>query len=570
MVPSYFVAIESIPVTNNGKLNRRALPVPENIGLRDEAYHSPETATEQIISKIWQEVLNVERVGRDDDFFRLGGHSLKAALVLTRLRKRLQIDVMLKEIFQYSVLKDFAEYIDGLDKSEVYNILPGGDRTSYPVTSEQLGIYLASAKGSTNYNITFISEITGAMDIEKVSAALNTIVRRHKALRTCFVFEDGMLVQKISDRKLDIGVVEVKNDSEKEHILEQLAQPFDLSTGPLFRCLIVKEAEKKYILGFDIHHIIFDGYSISNFIREFTQLYENQPVSELLVSYGDYALWQKEFTKSEVFKKQEAYWMSKFATQVPKLRLPVDYEVEGNPCAGDRVCLELPSDGLLRLAQETGTTLFMVLLSAYFILLQKYTGQEDIVVGVPVMGRRSNDLQALLGMFVKSIPIRCCPEISKEYRVFLEEVKEDVFEAFENQDYTFGELPGRLGLKREEQAGLFSTMFILQNIEYPKMELEGLRIENYPVYNRGAKYLIELFVNQKEEALMLELNYSAQLLKEDSVRNMLKDYKKIISCILTDSHIRIADINVVDEEELTALREDISAITDEMAMDFMF
>ncbi|MHB8061924.1 MAG: amino acid adenylation domain-containing protein [Ruminiclostridium sp.] len=570
MVPSYFVAMESIPVNNNGKLNRKALPVPENIGLRDEGYQAPETVTEQIVSKIWQEVLSVERVGRGDNFFRLGGHSLTATLVLTRLRKRLQINVMLKDIFQYSVLKDFAKYIDGLDKSEVYNIMPGGDRTSYPVTSEQLGIYLASAKGSTNYNISFISKITGAMDIEKVYAVLNTIVRRHKALRTCFVFEDGALVQKVTDIMLDIPMVEVKSEKEKKNILEHLVQPFDLSTGPLLRCLIVKEAEEKYILGFDMHHIIFDGYSISNFIREFTQLYQNKLVSELLVSYGDYALWQKDFTGSEVFKKQEAYWMGKFAVQVPKLRLPVDYESDGNPCAGDRVYLDLPSAELLKLAQETGTTLFMVLLSAYFILLQKYTGQEDIVVGVPVMGRRNNDLQVLLGMFVKSIPIRCCPEMSKEYHVFLEEVKESVFEAFENQDYTFGELPGRIGLNREEQAGLFSTMFILQNIEYPSMELEGLRIENCPVYNQGSKYPIELFVNQNEKDLMLELNYAAQLFNEDSMRDMLKDYEKIIRCILTDSHIRIADINVVDEEELTALREDISAVTDEMSMDFMF
>ncbi|MCK4261381.1 MAG: amino acid adenylation domain-containing protein, partial [Halanaerobiales bacterium] len=492
MIPSYFISLDEMPLTRNGKVDRKALPAPEgNLELGTE-YVAPRDEAEEKMSLIWSEVLSVEKVGINDNFFELGGHSLKAIQLTAKILKEFNVEMPLQEIFKTPTVKDLAQFVRKAKKTLFTAIEPVEMREYYPVSSAQKRLYALKELEGENitYNMPTVLILEGELDKEHFTNVFQKLIERHEAFRTSFEIIDGEIVQRIHDEvEFELKELEIA-ESELENTVKELIRPFDLSTAPLLRVTLVKFAENKHVLIADMHHIISDGFSMRNLISDLVYLFADYDLPKLRLQYKDFAVWQNELFASEMIKKQEEYWLETFAGEIPVLNLLTD-----NPrpaimtYEGDKIQFNLDKEltnQLNYLIVKHGATLFMTLLSTYNILLAKLSGQEDIIVGSPIAGRKHADLESIIGMFVNTLVFRNYPEGNKRFVDFLEEVKEKSLEAYQNQDYQFDMLVDQLNLERDlSRNPLFDVMFVVQNIstDLPlidnadKKETNDLKIE---------------------------------------------------------------------------------------------
>ena len=620
MIPSYFVMLQSLPINQNGKLDKGALPEPEDSINTGVEYEAPRDETEEILAALWGEVLGIERTGINDDFFELGGHSLKATILIAKIHKELGVEVPLQEVFKNPNIKGISDYIKKA-KSSIYNsIKPAEEREDYPLSSAQKRMYILNRlnEDSTNYNMPSILEIEGALDIERLEDSFRKLIQRHEALRTSFVQKEEGPVQEIHDEvdfKIEYGnnllfpdnalsSETVENALEEE--IENFIRPFDLGKAPLFRARLVKlphrPADKhhqhllsdkvenrqvllnyqhllhqpaeqvenqqillnqQHLLLVDIHHIISDGVSVAIMIRELKRLYRGETLEALRIKYRDYAIWQKEAASSEEMKKQEAYWLDKLSGEIPQLDLATDYKRQAiQSFEGGSVRLKADKELTAKLKETAGkskATLYMVLLAAYNTLLYRYTGKEDIIVGTPIAGRAHADLQNIIGMFVNTLAMRNNPGGEKTFKALLEEVKENALRAYENQDYQFEELVERLEIKRDiNRNPLFDTMFTLQNMDVEEIEIEGLKIAPYDNKLETAKFDISVMTEEADEELCFTLQYCTRLFKEDTVRRMGSHYLNILQDIAEAPEKRLKQIKLLSEEEERQLLVDFN------------
>ena len=385
-------------------------------------YAAPQNETEAKLVNIWREILGAERIGINDNFFDLGGHSLKATTMVSRIYKELNVEVPLREVFKTPTIKGMATYIGAAEQSLYSAILPVEKREYYPVSSAQRRLYIIDKleEAGTGYNIPGVMVIEGGLDRKRLETVFQELVDRHEAFRTSFEMKGGEPVQRIHHRvELTLHYREAA-ENEIDNIIQEFIRPFDLSQAPLLRVGLIKINELKHILMYDMHHIISDGTSMAILIREFINLYQGQSLPELRIQYKDFAVWQNELFKRGKIRKQEEYWLARFAGEIPVLNLPTDYTRPAvQSFEGDRIALNLGPElaaGINRLASETGSTLYMVLLAAYNVLLSKYSGQEEIIVGTPIAGRPHADLERMIGMFVNTLAMRNYPEGIKASR----------------------------------------------------------------------------------------------------------------------------------------------------------
>ena len=344
---------------------------------------------------------------------------------------------------------------------------------------------------------------------------------------------DGEMVQKVHQKvEFQIHYLETGEKKVKE-IAKEFLTPFDLSKAPLLRAWLIKIGKEKYILFYDMHHIISDGTSLPILVREFATLYNGEELPALKLQYKDFSAWQNELLRTEAIKNQEEYWLETFAGEIPVLNIPTDYPRPSvKSIEGGRIKFTVGrklAEKLSRLAIKTGTTLYMVLLSAYNILLFKYTGQEDIIVGSPIAGRPHADLRNIIGMFVNTLVMRNFPAGSKTYQEFLNEVKENSQKAYENQDYQFEELVEKLNLQRDMSRNpLFDTMFILQNMDIETIELSNLKISPYNLENNTAKFDLTIDAVETATEIQFTLEYRTKLFQKETVERLATHYLNIL------------------------------------------
>ncbi|SFB47430.1 condensation domain-containing protein, partial [Clostridium frigidicarnis] len=351
-----------------------------------------------------------------------------------------------------------------------------------------------------------------------------------------------------------------------EEIANDFIKPFDLGKAPLFRIEIV-ETQGKNCLLIDMHHIISDGVSMSILINEFATIYNGGYLEPLKLQYKDFSAWQNNFLKSEEMKKQEEYWMNMFNDEIPVLNLPYDYERPAiQSFEGDSVSFEIDkslTSELKELTKKTGTTMHMVLLSAFNILLAKYSGQEDIVIGTPIAGRPHAELHNIMGMFVNTLALRNKPKEDKRYIDFLNEVKENSLMAYENQNYQIEALVEGLNLKRDQSRNLiFDIMFNTLNMESSYIKLRGLVLKSYNPKSKTAKFDLSLCV-QENYNIVLNLDYCKKLFERDTIEIMRDDLIEILKIISHDENVLLRSIfnkeivqEVNGEDELTSLDGD--------------
>ncbi len=565
MIPSYFVQMEKLPLTANGKIDRKALPEPDGSMASGITYEAPTNAIEEKLVTIWQEILKIDKIGIRDNFFELGGHSLKAISMVAKIKKELEVEILLKEIFQGPTIKEISDKIKEKEKAAYIKIEHVEEKEYYKASSAQKRLYTLQQFDleSTAYNMFGVLELEGKLDVERLKEAFKALMKRHASLRTSFEIVEEEMVQKIHQEV----VFEIEHwdkssalaaKEEIEEITKGFVRAFDLSKAPLFRVGLISYAkiatEEKHILMYDMHHIISDGTSIGILVDEFIKLYAGEELKELKVQYIDYCAWQDGIIKSEIMQKQEDYWLKEYEEEIPILNLPTDYQRPViQSFEGDSIYFELEEDiteGLKKIGRETGTTLYMLLLANFNILLSKYTGQEDIVVGSPIAGRPHADLENIIGMFVNTLAIRSNPEGKKTYKEYLDEIKEKCLKAYENQDYQFEELIEKLKVRRDmSRNALFDVMLVLQNTEIRELAIEDLSFREYKGENKVAKFDITINAVELEKKIGLNIEYCTKLFSKDTIERLRKHLVNIIANTIVNQDIKLSAIDMLTSEE---------------------
>ncbi|MEH7354706.1 amino acid adenylation domain-containing protein, partial [Neobacillus drentensis] len=563
MIPTYFMQIEKMPVTPNGKINRRALPDPDGEIDTGVEYIAPRNEVEEKLVKIWNEVLEVDRIGINDDFFTLGGHSLKAIKIVLMIQRELNADISVGEIFSHLTVRELGEYI-GKTKEAVYSpIEVVEEKELYEVSSAQKRMFALHqfSKQETNYNLPFVLLLEGGLERNKVEEALRKLVQRHEAFRTSFELEAGEIMQRIHQTvEYKVEYEEINTDSEEiiKCEVEKFVKPFDLSKAPLLRVKLIRLAAEKHMLIFDMHHIISDGTSMGIFMEEFTKLYKGESLEELSVQYKDYSAWENKMLESEAMKKHEKYWTEIFSDGIPVLDFPMDYQRPAlQSFEGESIGFRLDkrlTEKLKKVGKDNGATLYMTLLSTYNILLAKYSGQEDVVVGSATAGRSHDDLQGVVGMFVNTLAMRNCYEGKKSFAEFLGEVKKKALHAYENQNYPFDRLVEALNLRKDVSRNpLFDTMLVLQNTDTKEIELENISIREYAYKGKVSKFDMTLEAEEVGEEIKFNLEYCTKLFKRETIERVIQYYINIIKVVTENPEIKLCEIDMVAEEERNKL-----------------
>lgn len=588
MIPQKYIYLKSLPLTFSGKIDRKKL---KNIGNEcsiKKDKEIPRDEIEQKLSNIWSEVLKVEDIGTNQNFIELGGHSLSAIQLSSKIFKDFGIDIPIKEYFNQITIKEMAQLIkvqaNTIDQSVCdlmaedvsenklsLEILSSEEmeeihgKQHYPITeTEQLEYYpLSSAqtrlfvqyywnKNSTSYNIPAVLRIEGKLNYSKFEQAMQRIIKRHESLRTKFEMRNGKPVQIINDI-VDFNIqYEGLENQNLDNVIKNFIKPFDLATAPLIRVKVVQGDFVDYLL-FDVHHIISDGASIYNLIQDFVKLYEGQTLDSLPIQYKDYTMWQKRFLESEELKDQEKYWLKIYEKRPKALKLPTDYEKpQISTEMGDEINFELSKNMTTALNQiilEKSTTAYMFLLSVYSILLAKYSQQDDIIIGTPMVGRSQKELEPLIGFFVNTIPLRIAICESKPFTAFLQDVKQLVIDGIGNQYYPIEKLIEKLELKSDLGGNsLFNSMFYMNN-DY-KFSLSDVGISQYKFRTGIAKYSLELSAMEKAEdnSLSFQLIYNSSLFRKETMKKMTENFMLLINAVIENPNKLISDLYTMIKE----------------------
>ncbi|PZE20567.1 non-ribosomal peptide synthetase [Paenibacillus xerothermodurans] len=557
MIPTTFVQMEELPLTGNGKVDRRALPQPVMSDHAGADYTAPRSPAETQLTAIWAEVLGIKRIGVHDNFFELGGHSLKAMSMLARIRQTMQAEVPLRTLFEAPTVAALAEVIASAETNAYAAIPLAAPQETYPLSSAQKRLYiLHQLQGAQqSYNMPSVLRIEGPLDRERFEAVMTQLIERHEALRTSFDEVVGEPVQRIH-QQVDFTVAyREAGEDQAERLIKQFIRPFDLKQAPLLRVEVVGTAEQQHLLLFDMHHIISDGMSVSVLIKEITQLYAGETLQPLRIQYKDYAAWQQSWADTDSYREQEDYWLAQFADEPPVLSLPTDHARPAvQQFAGGRVDFELDSElsqGLYKLARDTDTTLYMVLLAAYSTLLAKLSGQEDIVVGSPVAGRPHTSLDGIVGMFVNTLAMRTRPRLDQPFTEYLREVKQLALGAYEHQNYPFEELVGKIQTERDMSRNpVFDALLALQNMDMATLQMSDARLEPYNFDFDIAKFDLSLSVVEQDERLACSMEYSTALFKRETIERWIGHLVELLRNVTAQPDVTLAHVNMMTEADI--------------------
>ncbi|MGF2508184.1 amino acid adenylation domain-containing protein, partial [Ralstonia pseudosolanacearum] len=576
MVPAAYVKLERLPLTPNGKLDRRGLPAPEGQAYASKAYEAPQGEVEQTLVGIWQTLLGVERVGRHDDFFALGGHSLQAVRLVAQVRTQLGAELGLTELFAQPSLSAVAQAIVRGQGSALPAITVADRSGPLPLSFAQQRLwFLAQMEGGSEaYHIPVGLRLKGELDEDALRRALDRIVARHEALRTRFEVQEGQAVQFIvpADVGLTLEWVDLSTEEASEHQLGLQAEaeartPFDLEQGPLIRGRLVKLGEQEHVLLITMHHIVSDGWSQGVLARELGALYEAyragnaDPLPALPIQYADYAVWQRRWLEGAELQRQGAYWEQALAGAPTLLSLPTDWaRPPQQDYAGGSVEVvfdEVLSAGLRKLSQRHGTTLFMTVLAGWSALLSRLSGQEEVVVGSPVANRTRSEVEGLIGFFVNTLALRV--EVSgATVSELLGRVKSQVLEAQAHQDLPFEQVVERVRPVRSlSHSPVFQAALSWLNTEAVglSLELEGLTIEGVDAGQAAAKFDLTLELRETSEGLAGSLDYATALFDRETIERYLGYLHRLLKAMAADDSQEVNRIALLDEGERTQLLE---------------
>ncbi|QWJ99414.1 amino acid adenylation domain-containing protein [Burkholderia pseudomallei] len=569
MVPSAYVRLDAWPLTPNGKLDRRALPAPADDAYARAEYEAPQGAKEEALAAIWRELLHVERVSRHDNFFELGGHSLLAVQLVSRLRQALSVEVALGTVFDAPVLSALAERLEAENTAVLPPIplAPRDGRIALSLAQQRLW-FLTQLEGvSEAYHMSGAVRLDGPLNREVLQRALNRIVMRHEALRTCFAREEGEPIQVIQPHAdLTVSYHDLREAEQSEQRAKDLSQahasaPFDLSRDLPVRVLLLQLADEAHVVQVVMHHIASDGWSVGVFLQELSALYgsfiaeQGDPLAPLPLQYADYAAWQRRWLASGQLEKQGAFWQTNLSGAPTLLELPTDRPRPPKQShAGASVEVKLGaalSERVKRLSQRHGVTPYMTLLSSWAAVLGRLSGQEEVVIGSPVAGRNRTEVEALIGFFVNTLALRL--DLSSEPTVgeLLKRTKAQVLSAQAHQDLPFDQVVERVKPPRSTaHPPLFQVMFDWHNTPARALTMPGLTVSVARTETTTSQYDLVLSMQERNGDIVGHLNYATALFDEQTARRYARYWRRLLEGMTAGSaNVSVARLPLLDEAE---------------------
>ncbi len=575
MVPALFVLLDALPLMPNGKVDRRALPAPDRTRPElDKEFVPPRTPAEELLSEIWAQVLDIERVGIYDNFFDLGGHSLLATQVVSRIREAFQVELPLRRLFEVPTVAGLAESI-AVAQSAGQNllappILPIPRDGNLPLSFAQQRLWFIDQlePGNSAYNIPAAIRLRGPLNLPALEQSLNEIVKRHESLRTTFAMVDGRPTQVIAPAlMIKLPVVDLRKLAEAEREIEvrrlvtdAAERPFDLSQGPLVRVALLRLGDEEYVGLLTMHHIVSDGWSTGILIREMARLYvayssgQSLSLPELPIQYADFAHWQRQWLQGEVLETQLAYWKQQLAGAPSLLELSTDHPRPVlQTFRGAHQSVMLPrtlTEGLKALGRQEGVTQFMTFLAAFKVLLYRYTSQDDLIVGTPIANRNRLEIEGLIGCFVNALVMRTDLSGNPSFRDLLRRVREVCLGAYGHQDLPFDRLVEELRLKRDlSRNPLFQVMFVLQNASMRAVELPGLTLSPVEADSETAHFDLTLVVVDADQGLTASFVYNTDLFEAATIVRMLGHFQILLEAMVTDPEQRLSGLPLLTDAE---------------------
>jgi amino acid adenylation domain-containing protein len=567
MVPAAFVAVDALPLSPNGKVDRKALPAPP--AAAGAVYVEPRTPAEALVAGAWARVLRLERVGARDDFFALGGHSLLGTRVVSRLREVFGVEVPLRELFDHSTVAGLAARVEALRRADAPPappVVPVGREPAPPLSFAQERLWFLDRlrPGEASYNLPVALRLRGALDVDALERSLGEIVRRHEVLRTTFAETEGAPVQVIAPfAGFTLAVEDAAGADDGEisrRATEEGARPFDLAAGPLFRASLLRVTDDDHVLLMAMHHAVSDGWSVGILLRELSALYgayENgaeSPLAPLPVQYADFAAWQRDQLRGEALDARLAWWKGRLSGAPALLELPADHArpaVMSHRGGHERIAFSgAVPDALRELAGREGATLYMVLLGVFQSLLSRYSGAEDVVVGSPIAGRTRDEVEGVIGFFVNTLVLRTDLSGDPTFREVLRRVRDVTLGAYEHQEVPFEKLVEEMQPERSlSYPPLFQVMFTLHNGEPTRAALGGVAVEGVALDADTVKFDLNLSMAEGHDALWASLGYRADLFERETALRMLGHLGRVLDQVAADADVRLSQLELLGEAE---------------------
>ncbi|HVG21000.1 MAG TPA: amino acid adenylation domain-containing protein, partial [Blastocatellia bacterium] len=575
MMPSAFVILDSMPLMPNGKVDLQSLASQDGKAAGSkEDFLAPRDPVEEVVAAIWSEVLGHDQIGIYDNFFDLGGHSLLATQIISRLRLAFNFEVPIHSLFDVPNVAGLAEKIKATRLSQQglqpTAITPSSRDGELPLSFAQQRLWFINQMetGSSAYNVPYAVRLTGPLNVAALGRSLSEIIRRHEVLRTTFVSLKGRPRQVIAEAgPLSLPTVDLsdmrRDDREAEAqrlTAEEASLGFDLSRGPLLRVKLIRLKEAENVVLLTLHHIVSDGWSIGVLVREVSALYEaygkgeESTLPELRIQYADFAKWQREWLQGEVLDKQMRYWREKLKGPLPVLELPTD---RPRPLIqtyrGRSEVMTLSSDlgaSLKRLSRRHGCTMFMTMLAGFQVLLYRYTGEEDILMGTPIAGRNMTETEALIGFFVNTLVMRTDLGGNPGFVEVMGRARETALGAYAHQDVPFEKLVAELQPERDlSRSPLFQVMLTLQNVTGEELKISGARVTGVGVDSSVTKFDIVMSITEREDELQGVITYNTDLFDESTIKRMADHFMVLMGHVAVNEGGKVSDIEILSEQE---------------------
>jgi amino acid adenylation domain-containing protein len=556
MLPSAYVQLERFPLTPNGKIDRKALPAPDQNQLAKVEYVPPRNELEESLCALWGDVLGVENAGIHDDFFALGGHSLIATQLVSRIRDTLNAELALRQLFEHPTVAQLAVDITESSSSEALRI-PTIDRSStLPLSYAQQRLWFLDQlePGNPVYNLPWSIRLTGALDAAALEAAIGDMVIRHETLRTTFVSGEDEPEQIIHPSlSIPLEQITAGDEDELQRLLAKFsAKTFDLRDGPLMQAQLIKNGETDHVLTLLLHHIIADGWSWNILFRELMAFYnarcakQKVTLPELPIQYVDYCGWERQFLQGEELARQTDYWVGHLAGAPAILELPTDNPRPPIQTYNGAHLTSYSTVGLnnelTRIANEQGCTPYMLLFAAFNLLLARYAGQDDIVVGTPIAGRHRTEFEALIGLFLNTMAIRTDLSGNPRFSELLSRVKQNSLNAYAHQDLPFEKLVEVLQPTRDQShTPVFQVMFNYHNEPQQEIVYSELNAQIIEPERVSAKFDLSVAMADVGDRFWIDFEYNTDLFSPATIETMLESLKGLLEDIAIQPDVPLSD-----------------------------
>lgn len=587
MVPAAFTVLDRIPLTRNGKIDRRALPAP-SWELEEAAdFVEPRTPTEEAVAEVWQKVLAVERVGAADNFFNLGGHSLLAARVVTQVRKRCDVEISVRALFEKPTLGEFAAAVDAVrakvaqpSADEQSSTIPGSREPDSADTKRPVGTHPLSfpqqqllffgqlTPGTATYNAALAWGVEGPLDVDALRDALTHLFERQEALRTVFVWGEqatpGQVVLEqcaVEMASVDLsGLDREKRDTELAHLLrEHTLRPFDLAAEPMLRVTLFALGPERYVILFSLHHIAFDAWAVEVLYRELGELYaakvrRREPkLPELTLQYRDFATWQRDRLQGERLGEELEFWRTQLAGAPTVAQLPADRPRAAEQTFDGRThAFALDADllePLRELCTATGVTPYMLLLAAFGALLYRSSGQDDILVGGPMANRELPGIENLIGFFANTVVVRLRLGGNPTFGELLERTRDSVLVSYEHQEVPLELVVDAVRPERHPAVHpLFQVNFRVRVGDAPALELAGTRTEPVAVELGLARFELSFELHVLRERIEAELTYNSTRFDHSTAQRLAGDFGSLLRTVLANPDTRLLSLQLASEQ----------------------